>query len=166
MIVVSNTSPLRYLITVGRPEVIQSLFGHVLIPRAVEMELTHLSAPAVVRHWMAQRPAWIELRDLAAPPELALLGNLDAGEAEAIQLAIDLKAGALIMDERTGREMAAARHIRVIGILGILLESYRRGIVQSPTEIVSQLQAQGFRVSRRLLLQFQEQIAGTNPKST
>jgi predicted nucleic acid-binding protein len=166
MIVVSNTSPLRYLIAVGRPELIQNLFGHVQIPRAVEMELTHPSAPAVVRHWMAQRPTWIEVRDLAAPPELALLGHLDAGEAEAIQLTIDLKAGALIMDERSGREMAAARHIRVIGILGILLESYRRGTVRAPIDIVSQLQAQGFRVSRRLLLQFQNQIAGTMPIST
>jgi predicted nucleic acid-binding protein len=146
MIVVSNTSPLRYLIAVGRPELIQNLFGHVLIPRAVEMELTHPSAPMVVRNWMAQRPAWIEVRDLVAPPELALLGQLDAGEAEAIQLTIDLKAGTLILDERTGRAMAAARHIRVIGILGILLESYRRGAIQSPTDIVSQLQAQGFRV--------------------
>jgi predicted nucleic acid-binding protein len=166
MIVVSNTSPLRYLITVGRPELIQNLFGHILIPRAVEMELTHSSAPTVVRHWMAQRPAWIEVFDLAAPPERALLGHLDAGEAEAIQLTIDLKGGALIMDERSGREMATARHIPVVGILGILLESYRRGTVHSPSEIVSQLQAQGFRVSRRLLLQFQDQIAGAKPKSS
>jgi predicted nucleic acid-binding protein len=47
MIVVSDTSPLRYLITVGQSGLIQNLFGHVLIPRAVEVELTHPSAPTV-----------------------------------------------------------------------------------------------------------------------
>ena len=73
MQVVCNTSPLRYLITVGQSDLIQSLFGHILIPRGVEAELTHPSAPKVVRQWLAQRPAWIDVRDLVTPPELALL---------------------------------------------------------------------------------------------
>jgi predicted nucleic acid-binding protein len=159
MIVASNTSPLRYLIAIDRTELIQNLFGHVLIPRAVELELTHLSAPTVVRQWMAQRPSWIEVCDLAAPPELPLIAHLDAGEAEAIQLTIELKADILIMDERSGRDIAAARGIRVIGILGILLESHRRALILSPTDIVSQLRAAGFRISRRLALEFENQIA-------
>ena len=165
MKVVCNTSPLRYLITVGQSDLIQSLFGHVLIPRGVEAELTHPSAPTVVRQWMAQRPAWIDVSDLVTPPELALLQYLDAGEAEAIQLAIDIKADLLIMDERSGREIATTRHITVVGILGILLESYRRGAIHSPADIVSQLQTEGFRISRRLLEQFQEQVASLKPKS-
>ena len=164
MQVVSNTSPLRYLITVGQSDLIQSLFGHVLIPRAVEAELTHPSAPTVVRQWMAQRPAWIDVRDLVTPPELALLQHLDVGEAEAIQLAIDLNADLLIMDERSGREIATTWHITVVGVLGILLESYRRGAVHSPADIVSQLQTEGFRISRRLRLQFLKQIASVKPK--
>lgn len=159
MIVVSNTSPLRYLISVGQSELLQNIFGKVLIPRAVELELTHPSAPLVVRQWMARRPEWIEVHDLAASPEIALVRQLDGGEAEAIQLAMDLHAGTLIMDERSGREMAANRRITVIGILGVLLESFRRGTIDSPADIVNQLQRQGFRISRRLLLQFQEQIA-------
>jgi predicted nucleic acid-binding protein len=44
---------LPHLITVGQATLIQNLFGHVLIPRAVELELTHPSAPAAVREWMA-----------------------------------------------------------------------------------------------------------------
>ena len=165
MKVVSNTSPLRYLITIGQSDLIQRLFGQVLIPRGVEAELTHPSAPTVVRRWMAQRPPWIDVRDLVTPPELALLQHLDAGEAEAIQMAIDVNADFLIMDERSGREVATTRHITVVGILGILLESYRRGAVRSPADIISQLQTEGFRISRRLRLQFQEQIASVKPKS-
>ena len=74
---------------------------------------------------MAHPPTWIEVRDLSAPPGTPLIRHLDSGEAEAIQLATDLIAGALIMDERIGRGMAKARNIPVIGILGILLEPLR-----------------------------------------
>jgi predicted nucleic acid-binding protein len=43
MIVVSNTSPLRYLITVDQATLIQNCSA-TLIPRAVELELTRPSA--------------------------------------------------------------------------------------------------------------------------
>jgi predicted nucleic acid-binding protein len=163
MIVVSNTSPLRYLITVGQATLIHNLFGHVVIPRAVELELTHPSAPAAVREWMAHPPNWIEVRDLSAPPGTPLIRHLDSGEAEAIQLAIDLIAGALIMDERIGRGMAKARNIPVIGILGILLESYRRGAISEPAKVLAELRAAGFRISQRLRLEFESQVASTKP---
>ena len=83
MMIVSDTSPLRYLIAVGRADVVEQIFGHVLIPRAVERELTHPSTPEAVRRWMAQRPTWLEVRAAQSPdPELA--ERLDQGEAEAI----------------------------------------------------------------------------------
>jgi len=54
--VVSNTSPLRYLIVVGQAGLIGKVFQQVLIPPAVIAELTHPSAPPEVRLWMAQPP--------------------------------------------------------------------------------------------------------------
>ena len=90
MTVVSNTSPLRYLIAIGRADLIQHIFGHVLISRGVREELTHSSCPEMVQKWMAHAPAWLETRDLAQSPESEFVRLLDQGEAEAIQLAIDL----------------------------------------------------------------------------
>jgi predicted nucleic acid-binding protein len=159
MKVVSNTSPLRYLIAVGQSDLIANIFGHVLIPREVEKELTHPAALPVVRQWMKQRPSWIEVHDLAGPPEHALLQRLDLGEAEAIQLAVDIKADFLIIDERLGRHAATERSIIIVGILGILLESYRGGTIRQPMQTLAELQNAGFRVSRRLVLEFQTQIA-------
>jgi predicted nucleic acid-binding protein len=46
----------------------------------------------------------------------------------------------------------------VVGILGILIESYRRGNVQNPVEVLEQLRRVGFRVSRRLTTEFERQI--------
>jgi len=71
---------------------------------------------------MAQRPAWIEVCGFAAPPELKVLGHHGAGVAKAIQFSIDLKADSLLMCECSGRKMAAARQIPVIGILATFRE--------------------------------------------
>jgi len=156
--VVSNTSPLRYLTAVGRPDLIQKIFAHVLIPPGVREELAHPSAPAATRQWMTEKPVWLAVRNLLHDPELDLARQLDRGECEAIQLAMDVHADFLLIDERRGRTMATERGIIVLGILGILIESYRRGHVQNPAEILEQLLKVGFRVSRRLTIEFERQI--------
>jgi predicted nucleic acid-binding protein len=157
MMVVSDTSPLRYLIAAGRTNLVEHLFGRVLIPRGVEQELTDPSTPIAVRQWMAQRPPWLQVRGVPQPdPHLAR--RLDRGEAQAIQLAIDLRADFLLMDERRGRQIAAAQGVTVIGVLGILLDSHRQALIQNPFEIVAELRSTGFRVSLRLLREFEEQI--------
>ena len=158
MTVVSNTSPLRYLIAIGRADLIQHIFGHVLISLGVREELTHSSCPEMVQKWMAHAPAWLETRDLARSPESEFVRLLDQGEAEAIQLAIDLKADYLLIDERRGRQIATARGLTVIGALGILIESHRQGRIQNPSDILGELRAARFRVSRRLVQEFEELI--------
>jgi len=124
VMVVSNTSPLRYLIAVGRVELVENIFGHVMIPRAVQQ-------------WLTRRPIWLQVRDLPQPPEPELFRRLDRGEAEAIQLAINLRADFLLIDEFRGRRDAAARGVTVIEALGILLESYRQRRIDNPLEILA-----------------------------
>lgn len=49
-VVVSDTTPLNYLIVINRFQILASLFGSVLIPEAVLEELRHPKAPdAVIR---------------------------------------------------------------------------------------------------------------------
>lgn len=40
-IIVSDTSPIRYLVLIGEVEILQKLYGRVLIPEAVRSELQH-----------------------------------------------------------------------------------------------------------------------------
>ena len=158
MTVVSNTSPLRYLVAAGQADLLAKLFGTILIPAAVEREILDLHAPPSVQHWMAQRPPWLKVREVQTTPDAELIGQLDPGEAEAIQLAQELRADALIMDERRGRQVAAGRGITVIGVLGMLRESYRRGFIDNPIALAAQLRSLGFRTSRALTRRFEEQI--------
>jgi predicted nucleic acid-binding protein len=158
MTVVSDTSPLRYLVAAGQADLLAKLFGTILIPSAVEREILDPHAPPSVRHWMAQRPTWLQIHKVQTTPDAILTEQLDPGEAEAIQLAQELRADALIMDERRGRQIAAGRGITVIGVLGMLRESYRRGFIDNPIALAAQLRSLGFRASRALTRRFEEQI--------
>jgi len=48
VIVVSDTSPLSALISIGKTEMLRSLFGEVLIPPAVDAELSFLRKAVVL----------------------------------------------------------------------------------------------------------------------
>jgi predicted nucleic acid-binding protein len=61
-LVVADTGPLNYLVLIGDIELLPKLFGRVLAPQAVCDELADRDAPAAVRAWAAQRPAWLEVR--------------------------------------------------------------------------------------------------------
>ena len=49
--VVSDTSPLHYLVECEAIEILPALFGEILIPPAVHRELQHLKTPVGVRAW-------------------------------------------------------------------------------------------------------------------
>ena len=83
---------------------------------------------------------------------------LDQGEAEAIQLAMDVGAEFLLIDEHRGRSVAASRGATVIGVLGILLEAYRRRLITNPLEVLADLVGARFRLSPRLIVEFEEQV--------
>ena|SRR5438094_5841915 len=100
MIVVSDTTPLNYLILIGQIDLLPRLYGQVIVPATVAHELQHLRAPASVRAWIGSPPAWLEIRDVAITEESETL--LDAGELAALALAELLHANLLLMDDRAG----------------------------------------------------------------
>jgi predicted nucleic acid-binding protein len=108
MTVVSDTSPLRYLIAVGQAGLLAKIFDLVLIPPAVGQELLDPHAPLSVQRWMRDPPPWLKTRKLTGSPDDELVAQLDVGEAEAIQLALEIDADVLVIDERRGRDLANA----------------------------------------------------------
>ena len=74
MAVVSNTTPLNYLILTGEVDLLLTLYGQVLVPESVIAELRHPRAPEKVREWIASLPEWIEVRPVlptGSDPECA-----------------------------------------------------------------------------------------------
>ena len=83
---------------------------------------------------------------------------LDQGEAEAITLAIDLKADRILLDERDGRKIAKSLGLKVTGVLGILLRAKQEGDLSSfPDAINALIKTAGFRIAPELLAKVLEE---------
>lgn len=61
-LVVADTGPLNYLVLIEAIDVLPRLFEQILVPAAVYDELAHADAPVPVRAFIAQKPAWLEVR--------------------------------------------------------------------------------------------------------
>jgi predicted nucleic acid-binding protein len=110
MIVVSDTSPVCYLVLIDGIDLLQNLYGRVIIPQAVYKELTAVGSPAKVQSWIAQHPRWIEVQSVVGEPDTEL-SQLDAGECAAIALAEQMRANLVILDERAARKVAMGMRI-------------------------------------------------------
>ena len=131
MIVVSDTSPLTALLTVGKAELLVQLFGEVVVPKAVSTEL--------LRHHPSL-PEWLKVLDVHDRDKADRYSQtVDLGEAEAIALAEELHADRLLLDERKGRELAKQRGLPVVGLLGVVLLAKRKGLIVSARDLIQRL---------------------------
>jgi predicted nucleic acid-binding protein len=149
MIVVADASPICYLLLIGQVELLQKLFGQVVIPQAVRREPSAEGAPAIVRTWIAHPPPWLQIQSVVTAPD-ALLGRLHLGEREAIALAKQLEADLIVLDEKAARRIAVECRLNTTGLLGMLDEAATRRLIDLPTAI-ERLQRTTFRASPRLL---------------
>jgi predicted nucleic acid-binding protein len=119
MIIVADTSPINYLVLIGEINILEPLFGRVLIPQAVFNEMQREKTPASVRAWTAAAPPWLEVRQ-ADPAWFKPKRTIGDGEREAIALAKELNAFAVLMDDRDGTKEARENNLQVLGTINIL----------------------------------------------
>jgi len=145
MIVVADTSPLNYLVLIDEIDLLPALFGQVLLPQAVFQELQHPKTSPKVHAWIAHLPGWLQMCAVASVANPALM-ELDLGEREAIQLALERSIGTVLIDEADGRQLAERLHLEARGTLGIL----ERGAKLGKTDFrgaLSKLEKTSFRLS-------------------
>lgn len=153
MPVVSNTSPVLNLAIIGWLSLLREQFGEIWIPTVVLEELRveeDLPGSQAVRE--AIEAGWLrveEVKDQALAQ--VLQRDLDRGEAEAIVLAVRVKAERTLLDEREARRVAKSLGLKVTGVLGILLRARREGKLSSLREAMEGLRAKaGFRIGADL----------------
>jgi predicted nucleic acid-binding protein len=147
VIVLSDTSPINYLILLGYVDILPALFGRIIIPRAVHDELLHSGTPEAVRRWIDNPPPWLEVR---SPSHLEANISLGQGEIEAISLAMEIHADLLLMDDRVARRTAENRGLSVVGTLNVLGESAARGFLDLSAAL-DKLRQTNFHVSKEIL---------------
>ncbi|HST22185.1 MAG TPA: DUF3368 domain-containing protein [Blastocatellia bacterium] len=147
--IVSDTTPLNYLVLIGQINILSILYGRVLIPQSVYEEMNAPETPEPVRAWRTNLPYWIEVSPEQVTPDIGL-NSLHAGERDAISLALNTGASALVIDERRGREEAKKRGLNVIGTLGVIEAAHERRLLDL-TETFDRLRQTTFHVSPKLL---------------
>jgi predicted nucleic acid-binding protein len=159
-IIISDASPLHYLVLIREAEVLPALYGEILIPQAVAEELLRSQTPEAVRAWLLHPPAWLNI----VPPRTEGISNpaladLGQGEGEAIALALDRHADLVLMDDREGVEVARRFGLTVIGTLGVLERAAERALIDLP-EAVNRLQTTNFRAAPHVIRALLERDAG------
>ncbi|NCR41169.1 MAG: DUF3368 domain-containing protein [Microcystis aeruginosa W13-11] len=146
MIVVSDTSALSNLAIVDHLWLLESIYQTVIIPDVVARELAAASNPIIPA---ILQVGWIQPQPLTNSElvnQLQQERGLDAGEANAIALALEL-----LINERLGRQEALRLGLSIIGILGILLVAKQRSLIPQVQPVMDTLISQaGFRVSSQL----------------
>lgn len=131
-VVVSDTSPLNYLILCGAVDILPRLFRQVVIPPVVFREMQQPNTPPAVREWASALPEWVAVQ---TPKTVNLALDVDAGEMEAICLAQEIHADAVLMDDRAGRNAAIQCGLAVVGTIGLLESAAARGLIDLPATL-------------------------------
>ena len=89
----------------------------------------------------------------------------DAGEAAAIQMAIEQQADLLVIDDKKGRRVAKMKGLAIVGTGGLLLAAKKAGLLREIAPILEKLIAGGYRLSTALRDQLLK-IAGEESRIT
>lgn len=126
MIVVSDTTPLISLLKIDRIDLLEKLFGQVLIPQAVFDELIADERFKSEADQIIQKQ-FIRVKAVKNPESASILKRatgLDRGESEAIVLTDEQNADVLLMDEAKGRTVSFQMGLKIMGTIGILMAAY------------------------------------------
>lgn len=150
-LVISNATPIISLALIGQLQLLEALYGQVLIPNAVREEVM-AGGDKVGSHELAHA-LYIKSVSVTNVKCDDSLNDLDQGEAEVIVLAQEQKADLVIIDELLGRRHAKRLGLSVTGTIGVLLRAKQEGHLERLAPYLDQLQRAGIHLSTRLIEQ-------------
>lgn len=136
---VTNSTCLIGLERIGRLDLLPQVFSTVFAPPVVAAEV--------------QNPlSWLRVRPVQNTAVVATLKTqMDAGEAEAIALAMELGDVLLVLDDKKARRVAQQLDLKVIGTVGMLLRGKRQGVIVEIKPLISALLQADFRISEGIV---------------
>jgi predicted nucleic acid-binding protein len=93
----------------------------------VVTELTRDRTPDIVKKWLEDKPDWLHVQ---APTQTSarIRQDLGEGERQAIELALEMAADALLVDDRDARHEAQKHGVAVLGTLRVLADASEHGL--------------------------------------
>lgn len=141
MTIVSNLSPLHYLVLIDQAGILHRLFGTVHAPPAVMAEMSAANAPARVKTWASSPPGWLAVSAPTFIEDIPRLGRgtRGAGEKAAIALALELGADALLIDDKKGIQEARKRGLVTVRTLALLDRAAELGFIGELSDVLDRL---------------------------
>ena len=139
-LVIVNSTPIISLSSVSHEFILQVLFQHIVIPKAVDIELRALEKPGSD----FSDSDWVEVISVQNKDLVQFLEkDLDRGESEVIVLAKELKADVVIIDENIGYQIAKHFDLPVMRTLSILKTAKARGLIGEVSPILDKMIQKG-----------------------
>jgi len=151
VIVVAHTPVLLHLCRIGQDKLLISLFREVVIPPEVASDFGRLVGETP-RFEGLTLPRWLRQQQASVVPNLVrCAAGLDPAAAAALALAVEIEAGAVLVEKRRIHEVALQLGLRAIGVLGILGQAKTKGLLPRIGPVLDQLEAKaGFKITPTL----------------
>ena len=141
--VVVNTTPIIALADIGQLDLLQKIYGEIVIPEAVNLEV--LSEPA---RSTLDTATWIKVvKPKAVSQKSMFSARLHTGEIEVLTLAQECGADLLIIDDNAAKKTAKYLGFTVTGTMGVLLKAKHEGYIDWVKPLMERLIADGLYVS-------------------
>jgi len=139
-VVITDTSCFILLDKINALEILQSVYKNVV------------TTPEIAAEFGKPLPDWILIKAVKNKQRQFLYsGKVDAGEASAIALAMELPSPLLILDDLKGRNLASQLNLSYTGTLGLLVLAKNAGIIKELKGYFDKIADTDFRVSPALL---------------
>ncbi|MBM4065290.1 MAG: DUF3368 domain-containing protein [Planctomycetes bacterium] len=128
---ISNTGPIIAIMLIEQLDILRNLFQKVFVPETVHKELL-LGENTGIGLASYKQASWIQVTSLQNALDPLIKTVLDIGEASVIQLAREIKADYVLIDERKARKVARNIYgLRVIGTARILIEAKKKEMIDN-----------------------------------
>lgn len=149
-LVIANTSPLLYLHLARHLDLLQTLYGAIVIPPAVQTELEAGARAKLGVPDIATLP-WVEVKTVQSRVLIPAIVDLGAGEAEVIALGLEHPGSLLILDDLLARRVAALNRLTYTGTIGIVIKAKEAGYLQAVKPVINDLRGAGLWLSNELV---------------
>ncbi len=136
MILVADSSALIALSIIDKLEILDTLYGQVIIPKSVYQEITRDN-----KLESQKLSLYCHNKVVKISTETNFNISLGLGESEAIVLYKEKNANYLLCDDKKAKKFAQNFNINVIGSLGVLLKAKEKSLIPKIQPLLTQLKS-------------------------
>lgn len=137
---ISDASCFIILDNIGELDLLRYTFQKITTTREIALEFG------------SQLPEWVEVRSASDQHyQQILMTQIDAGEASAIALAIEIPDCLIILDDYKARKVAENLGLEITGTIGVMIKAKLKGVITSIKPLLERLKSTNFRVSEELI---------------